>query len=77
MVLEHRGAHTSRRLTGPDGGAPVHLPAHSPELTPGERWCQEVRAPLANPVPDRLEGVETALTKALHQSWRTPRPWSS
>jgi putative transposase len=72
MVLDNRGARTSRRITWPSGGEPVHWPAYSPELTPGERWFKEWREPLATQVHDRLEGLETALTKALRPYWEHP-----
>ena len=72
MVLDNSGAHTSRRITWPEGCAPVHLPAYSPELNPGERWFRELREPLANQVHDSLEGLGTALTKALRLYWEPP-----
>jgi hypothetical protein len=46
--LANSGAHTSGRVRWPDGLAPVPLPASSPELNPGERWCKELREPLSN-----------------------------
>jgi DDE superfamily endonuclease len=72
VVLENRGAHTSPRITWPDGSEPVHLPAYSPERNPGERWFQELREPLSNQVHDSLAVLETALTKALHLYWEHP-----
>lgn len=72
MVLDNSGAPTSRRITWPAGCTPVHLPAYSPELNPGERWFKELREPLANQGHDSLEGLETALTKALRPYWEHP-----
>ena len=72
VVLDHRGAHTSRRITWPSGIEPVHVPAYSPERNPGERWFKELREPLANQVHDRLEVLETALIKALRPYWEYP-----
>ena len=76
MVLDNRGAHTSHRITWPPGTEPVHLPAYSPELNPGERWFKELREPLSNQVHASLESLETALTKALRLYWEHPEALS-
>jgi hypothetical protein len=72
-VLDHRGAHTSGHVRWPDGVAPVHVPAYSPELNPGERWVKEWREPLAHRVHDRLETLEASRTQALRPYWEHPR----
>jgi len=72
VVLDNSGAHTSHRITWPSGIEPVHLQAYSPELNPREQWFKELREPLANQVHDRLEVLETALTKALRPYWEHP-----
>lgn len=72
VVLDNSGAHTSARVRWPDGIEPLHLPAYSPELNPGERWFKELREPLSNHVHDSLESLETSLTQALRQYWEHP-----
>jgi hypothetical protein len=66
-VLDKSGAPTSGHVAWPEGLQPVPWPPYSPELNPGERWCKELREPLSNQVPDRLEALEASLTKALRQ----------
>jgi hypothetical protein len=72
VVLDNSGAHTSARVRWPDGIQPMHLPAYSPELNPGERWFKELREPLSNHVHDSLESLETSLTQALREYWEHP-----
>ena len=71
-VLDNRGAHTSGHVRWPDGIEPVPLPAYSPELNPGERWCKELREPLSNHVHDCLETLEASLAQALRRYWEHP-----
>ena len=73
VVLENSGAHTSSHLAWPDGLTPLPLPAYSPELTPGDRWFQEWREPLANHVYDSLDALEETLTAALRFYWEHPQ----
>jgi hypothetical protein len=72
VILDNSGAHTSGRVRWPDDVAPVHLPACSPELNPGERWFKEWREPLANHAHDSLETLEAALIQALRPYWEHP-----
>lgn len=72
VVLDNSGAHTSHRVTWPEGIEPVPLPPYSPELNPGERWFKELREPLSNQVYDHLETLEAALTQALRPYWQHP-----
>ena len=72
VVLDNSGARPSGHVRWPDGLAPVHLPAYSPELNPGERWFKELREPLSNRVYNCLETLEASLTQALRPSWEHP-----
>jgi hypothetical protein len=61
LVLDQAGWHTSRQLQVPDGLHLVLLPAHTPELQPGEHLWPLIREALANDRPDTLDALETRL----------------
>ncbi len=69
---DHRGTHTSPRVTWPAGLAPVSGPAESPERHPGERWVQEWREPGSPQGPDHIEALEASLTQALRPYGQPP-----
>jgi hypothetical protein len=47
LLLDHRGAHTARRLQWPDHVRAVWLPPYCPELTPMEQVWRDLKDDLA------------------------------
>lgn len=73
LVLDNSPSHTSGQVSWPAGVTPLRLPPYSPELSPAERFFEELRDELANEVFEDLAALETALTQAVRRWQDNPR----
>ena len=48
LLLDNGGAHHAKALRWPERVVPIYLPAYCPELTPIERWWQELKDAVSN-----------------------------